>query len=121
MKSAQKAADASRVKDALDYYDRALEAAEQLATFRSTPRGNLRRQGSGLPRPERVERRGPKLWRLVELARAEGDRKVEGMALGGLGFAQMIAHDFEAAECPPEKRSQIAEELDDDADPNRRD
>jgi class 3 adenylate cyclase/tetratricopeptide (TPR) repeat protein len=116
MKSATKAADAYAGHDALQYYDRALEAAEQIG---NVPLGTLAEIYGGKAQVCFVVSE----WNvavqcygdLVELSRTEGNRVVEGMALGGLGFAQTIAHDFEAAELTAKEALAIADELDDDA------
>jgi class 3 adenylate cyclase/tetratricopeptide (TPR) repeat protein len=115
MKSAQKAADAYAGHDALEYYDRALEAAEQLG---NVPLETLADVYHGKAQVCFVISE----WNvaiqcygdLVELARAEGDRKVEGVALGGLGFAQTIGHEFEAADATAKEALEIADELGDD-------
>jgi class 3 adenylate cyclase/tetratricopeptide (TPR) repeat protein len=116
MKSATKAADAYAGHDALEYFDRALEAAEQLG---DVPLETLAQIYDGKAQVCFVVSE----WNvavqcygdLVELARNEGDRKTEGVALGGLGFAQTIAHDFEGADMTAEETLAIAGELDDDA------
>jgi class 3 adenylate cyclase/tetratricopeptide (TPR) repeat protein len=116
MKSAQKAADAYAGHDALEYFDRALEAAEQLG---DTPLETLAEIYDGKAQVCFVVNE----WNLavqsysdlVELARTEGNRKIEGSALGGLGFAQTIAHDFGSADRSAMESVAIADELDDDA------
>jgi class 3 adenylate cyclase/tetratricopeptide (TPR) repeat protein len=116
MKSAQKAADAYAGHDAIRYYDRALEAAEQLG---DVPLGTLFDIYHGKAQVCFVVNE----WNvaaqcysdLIEIARREGDRKLEGVALGGLGFAQTIAHDFEAADVTAKEALEVADQLDDDA------
>jgi class 3 adenylate cyclase/tetratricopeptide (TPR) repeat protein len=115
MKSAQKAADAYAGHDAIAYYDRALEAAEQLG---NVPLETLFEIYQGKAQvcfvvsewDVSIQCYGD----LVELTRNEGDRKLEGMALGGLGFAQTIGHDFEAADASAKEALEIADELADD-------
>ena len=116
MRAATKAADAYAGHDALAYYERALEAAEQLG---DVPLETLAEIYDGKAQVCFVVSE----WNvaiqsygdLVELARAEGDRKVEGLALGGLGFAETFGHDFEAADAAAKEALAIADELDDDA------
>jgi class 3 adenylate cyclase/tetratricopeptide (TPR) repeat protein len=116
MKSAQKAAEAYAGHDAIAYYDRALEAAEQLGDVPLSTLGEIydgKAQVCFVVSEWNVAIQS--YGDLVELARTESDRKVEGMALGGLGFAQTIGHDFESADATVEEALAIAEELDDDA------
>jgi tetratricopeptide (TPR) repeat protein len=115
LKSAQKAADAYAGHDAINYYERALEAAEQLE---NVPLGTLAEIHHGKAQVCLVMSEWDVAIQcygdLVELARNEGDRRVEGVALGGLGFAQTIGHDFMAADQTAKEALQIAVELGDD-------
>jgi tetratricopeptide (TPR) repeat protein len=116
MKSAQKAADAYANKDALDYFGRALEAASHVdrvpvEAFAGIYGGRAQVFLTMSQWNDAVA----SYRELVELAREAGDRKVEGLALGGFGFTQVIAHDFESAESASKEALAIADELDDDA------
>jgi class 3 adenylate cyclase/tetratricopeptide (TPR) repeat protein len=115
MKSAQKASDAYAGHDALEYFDRAIEAAEQLG---DVPLETLAEIYDGKAQVCLIVSE----WNLavesyrdlVELARAKDDRKVEGIALGGLAFTQAFAHDFDSADASANNALTIAGELDDD-------
>jgi class 3 adenylate cyclase/tetratricopeptide (TPR) repeat protein len=116
MKSAQKAADAYANHDGLGYYDRALEAAQRLGnvpleTFADIHSGKAHLFLTISEWNDAVSSFGE----LVELARNARDRKIEGMALGGLSFVQMLAHDFESAEATAKQALAVADELDDEA------
>jgi class 3 adenylate cyclase/tetratricopeptide (TPR) repeat protein len=116
MKSARKAVDAYASHDALAFFERALESAEQLG---NVPLETLAEIYGGKAQASLVITE----WKpavesyreLVDRARKEGNRKVEGVALGGLGFTQIMAHDFEAADEAAKEALAVADELDDDA------
>ena len=116
MKAAQKATDAYANQDALGYFDRALEAAHELGkvpleTFSDIYGGKAQICFATSEWDEAVANYST----LVGLAREAGNREIEGLALGGLGFALVLAHDFQSAEATADEALSIADELDDDA------
>jgi class 3 adenylate cyclase/tetratricopeptide (TPR) repeat protein len=115
-KAAVKAAAAYANQDALGYFERALEAAERLG---DVPLETLAEIYSGKAEVCFVinewNQAVASYSTLVELARNAGDRTIEGMALGGLGFSYVLAHDFEAADAAAADAMRAANELDDDA------
>jgi predicted ATPase/class 3 adenylate cyclase len=116
VKAAEKAVAAFANHDALEYFDRALEACERVGelpmeTFVDIYAGKAHVHLSLSEWNESVA----SYRLLLERARAAGDRKTEGIALGGLGFTQVIAHDFESADVTAKEALAVADELDDDA------
>ena len=114
--AAEKAANAYANHDALGYFDRALEAAERLGDVPlETLAGIYSAKAQVCFAINAWDQAVANFSTLLELARKGGNRTIEGLALGGVGFSQVIAHDFEAADAASKEALAIADELDDDA------
>ncbi len=116
IKAAGKAAAAYANRDALAYYDRALEACERLpeVTFETLMAIHHGRAEVCLTINDWqgvVE----SFRRLRDRAREAGEPRVEGMALGGMSLGQVWCHAFDEAEATAREALAIADRLDDDA------
>ncbi|MCH8995271.1 MAG: AAA family ATPase [Chloroflexi bacterium] len=116
VKAGDKAAASYANQDALDYYDRALQACDRLgdvpmetvmAIYGGKAEVSLTiNDWTGVVANYR---------RVRELARAAGNRAVEGMALCGVAFGHVWTHEFDLAEAEAQEAMALADELNDDA------
>lgn len=111
LKAAEKAAKAFAIREAVSLYDQALEAAERLGdavnikTLMSIhqAKSNLCFILSDFSRSHAESER------VLAFARQADDRVSEGIALGGMGFASLWAHDFERAVAESHEAIEVAE------------
>ncbi|MEE8385783.1 MAG: AAA family ATPase, partial [Dehalococcoidia bacterium] len=116
VKAAQKATAAYANQDALTYYDRALQACDHVS---DVPVESLMDIYSGKAEVSLTIKRWTDVvsnyGRLRELAGGAGNRAVEGLALGGVAYGHVWAHEFDLAEAAAQEAIILADELDDDA------
>ena len=117
--SGDRAKDASANQVALDWYARALDAAAKAPT--AVPRKRLaevhQRRGQIFTTSARLDEGLADAARMLELARAEADRRLEGEALADMAYAHYMTlswdHVPELKRCAEEAYA-IAEEIGDD-------
>jgi len=115
LKAAQKAANSSANREAIALYDQAQEAAEHLDEAARTAKVIGMHEAKGglyilLSEPRRSR---DELDRARHLAKKVGDRAREGRALAGMGFASVMAHDFDRAQEESTQAKLIGDSLND--------
>ena len=116
VKSAQKAAASFANRDALTYFDRALEVGDRMGAV--PDESSIAIYGGKAAVCVTINDWSGVVYNtscLRELAQAAGNRRLEGLALGGVGFGHICTHEFDLAEAAANEALIIAEELKDDA------
>ncbi len=116
VKAAQKATAAYANQDALDYYDRALQACDRLGDVpMETVMGIYGGKAEVSLTINDWTAVVANYSRLRELASAAGNHGVEGLALGGVAWGHVWTHEFDLAEAAAQEALALADKLNDDA------
>jgi class 3 adenylate cyclase/tetratricopeptide (TPR) repeat protein len=117
LKAAQKAANSSANREAIALYDQAQEAAEHLdeAARTASVIGIHEAKGGLYILLSEPKRSRDELDQARHLAQKLGDRAREGRALAGMGFASVIAHEFDRAQEESTQAKAIADALNDNS------
>lgn len=116
IKAGHKAADVFANDEALEFFARAIAAAEKVHGVPLETMADIYGTQAELYLATNGWSSAVSCYESLALrARAAGDRRVEGLALGGKSFSQVISHEFEEAEATAGTALAIADSLDDDA------